>query len=51
MQETSGTKSMSVGGVAMIATVIGAVAIGAFTIGALDIERLAIRCLWSNEPN
>jgi hypothetical protein len=40
MHESS--KSMSLGGLTMIATAMGAVAVGAFAIGAFAIGRLAV---------
>lgn len=45
MEKIRNSTSLSFGGVAMIASAIGAVAVGAFAIGALAIGRLAIRRL------
>jgi len=42
MKELQSPNHLGFGGVAMIATVIGAVAVGAFAIGVLAIRRLAI---------
>ena len=43
MKDLTSPKHLSFGGVAMIATAIGAFAVGAFAIGALPIGRLSIR--------
>jgi ribonuclease BN (tRNA processing enzyme) len=43
MKDLETSQSLSIRGVAIIATAIGAVAVGAFAIGALAIGRLAIR--------